>query len=146
MNARVTHQPPESAILFEDLVPGQEMGQYTLKYDEKFVHGWQHIAGSSPETQIPARQSRAQAASVSLMLMMRAFLIVVRPRPPGNIHARQSLSFCGLPAVGDELSVSVTCLAKKMHKGRRYVEFAVQAVNQRQEPTFQGMLTLIWAA
>lgn len=135
------------AILFEDLVPGRDLGTYALTYDETFAQGWQRmIAQKDGPPAASAGGRRAQAASVSLMLMMRAFLTVVSPRPPGNIHARQSLSFCGLPSIGDHIAVTVNCLSKSLHKERRYVEFGVKAVNQGQESVFTGVLTLIWAA
>lgn len=137
----VTHehrkQPPP--ILYEDFVVGQEMGECVLTYDETFVQGWQQIFGQ-------AASPRAQAASVSLMLMMRAFLTIVSPRPPGNIHARQSLSFSSLPVLGDQLTVSAACLSRTLRKERRYVELSVKALNQRGQPVFAGVLTLIWAA
>lgn len=137
----VTHehrkQPPP--ILYEDFVVGQEVGECVLTYDETFVQGWQQIFGQ-------AASPRAQAASVSLMLMMRAFLTIVSPRPPGNIHARQSLSFSSLPVLGDQLTVSAACLCRTLRKERRYVELSVKALNQRGQPVFAGVLTLIWAA
>jgi len=130
-------QPPP--ILYKDFVIGQEMGDCTLTYDETFVQGWQQIFGQTALI-------RTQAASVSLILMMRAFLTIVSPRPPGNIHARQTLSFSSLPVLGDQLTVSAACLSKTMRKERRYVELGVKALNQRGQPVFAGVLTLIWAA
>ena len=128
-----------SAILYTDFVVGQSMGEYSLNYDEMFVRGWQHVFGQ-------ATLSRAQGAGVSLMLMMRAFLTVVSPRPPGNIHARQSLSFSSLPVLGDHITVSVVCESKTIRKDRRYVELGVKAHNQRGQQVFTGVLSLIWVA
>ncbi len=133
-------QPDQpTPILYKDFVIGQEMGDCTLTYDETFVQGWQQIFGQTALTQ-------TQAASVSLILMMRAFLSIVSPRPPGNIHARQTLSFSSLPVLGDQLTVSAACLSKTMRKERRYVELGVKALNQQGIPVFAGVLTLIWAA
>ena len=48
--------------------------------------------------------------------MMRAYLNVVTPRPPGNIHARQVLAVQALPQAGELVRSSIRCLGKEMRR------------------------------
>jgi len=123
------------------LVPGALLGSCELAYDDELVQGWERLFGANA-----GPRGAAQAAGAATILMMRAYLSVVTPRPPGNIHARQGIEFAALPQPGDRLTVSVECRGKEIRRGRRYVELAVQSVDQRGGPVFRGLLTLIWAA
>lgn len=131
-----------SLILFDDFEPGVSLGQCTLAYDETLARQWRYIFGNSQ----PATGQQAEAASAAVILMMRAFLTVVSPRPPGNIHARQSLSFAALPKVGDDLLIRLECQGKEIKRDRRYVELIARGYAPDGSTLFQGMLTLIWAA
>ena len=129
-------------VLFDDFKAGQPIGSHALEYDDTLVQRWQHIFGAGNDTLGGA----AEAASVATILMMRAYLEVVSPRPPGNIHARQVIEFATLPKPGDRLTIHIDCSSKEMKRGRRYVELSARAENEGGVPIFQGVLTLIWAA
>src|SRR5690554_3515104 len=92
-------------ILFDDFKPGQPIGSHALEYDDMLVQRWQHIFGAGNETS----EGAAEAASVATILMMRAYLEVVSPRPPGNIHARQVIEFATLPNPGERLTIHIDC-------------------------------------
>jgi len=131
-----------SLILFDDFEPKALLGQCKLAYDETISRQWRHIFGNSQS----ATGQQAEAASAAVILMMRAFLTVVSPRPPGNIHARQSLSFAALPKVGDDLLITLECQGKEIKRNRRYVELIARGYGPDGSNLFQGLLTLIWAA
>lgn len=135
-----------SPIVFDDFNPGQSLGCCELDYDAALVQGWRRIFGAAESESESESGSQAEAASAAVILMMRAYLDVVSPRPPGNIQAKQSIVFATLPAAGDRLSIAIDCRAKEMKRGRRYVELLVCGRNQDGTPVFQGMMTLVWAA
>lgn len=131
-----------SPILFDDFVPARSLGCCELDYDDALAQGWRRIFGGDG----PGSGSQAEAASAAVILMMRAYLALVSPRPPGNIQAKQSIVFASLPGAGDRLRIAIDCHAKEIKRDRRYVELLARGHKQDGAPVFQGMLTLIWAA
>lgn len=132
----------EAAILFEDLKPGTVMGERLEQYDERQAQRWQAIFGrTAPDDE----QSAAEAASMAVISMMRAYLDVVAPRPAGNVHAKQKLHLHSLPRLGDTIHVVVTCVGKEVRRGRKYVELQVRGKAPDTRLLFDGLLTLIWA-
>ena len=124
-------------ILFNDLQPGAVMGEWVETYSDTQARQWQILFGSGAEA--------AQAGSMATVYMMRAFLNVVAPRPPGNIHAKQLLRMHGLPRIGETLTMTVVCESKEIRRDRRYVELSVKATGEG-GPLFEGLISLIWAA
>ncbi|MGE4369391.1 MAG: hypothetical protein AB7E12_06900 [Burkholderiaceae bacterium] len=135
MPSATRHNP----ILFDDFIVGASLGSHQLEYDAALTGHWQRIFGTDPLPQ-------AQAASMAVVLMMRAFLAVVSPRPPGNIHAKQWLQLGSMPVPGDRVTTTLRCRSKEIRRERRYVELEARAENQRGEFLFLGVLTLVWAA
>lgn len=78
--------------------------------------------------------------------MMRAYLRVVAPRPPGNIHARQRLVLHGLPRLDERVRSCVYCLDKEIRRERRYLQLEVSGRGAGQRPLYTGQMQLIWAA
>ncbi|NYT84148.1 hypothetical protein [Pollutimonas harenae] len=132
----------DASILFDDFIPGESLGSCELEYDEALVQGWQRIFGRNQGR----TGGKAEAASAAVILMMRAYLAVVSPRPPGNIQARQSIEYASLPQPGQSLLVALDCQSKEMKRGRRYVELLAQGSHSDGSPVFKGVLTLVWAA
>ena len=130
-------------ILFKDLQPGVLMGERVEVYDTEQARRWQAIFGNQPEE---GAQGAAEGASMTVVNMMRAFLHVVAPRPPGNVHARQQLRMRALPQCGEAIRVTVHCAHKEMRRERRYIELRVDGNGDCGRPIFSGDLTLIWAA
>ncbi|MFQ6721398.1 hypothetical protein OMF40_14025, partial [Bordetella pertussis] len=77
---------------------------------------------------------------------IRAYLNVVTPRPPGNIHAQQILSIDGLPGVGETVRSRIRCLGKEIRRERRYLQLEVSGVGERERNLYTGRMNLIWAA
>lgn len=125
-------------ILFNDIHPGVVMGEWVETYSEAHATKWLALFGHGPEA--------AQAASMATVYMMRAFLNVVAPRPPGNIHAKQTLRMKGLPKIGETLTMTVACEGKELRRERRYVDLSVKARGEGERPIFEGLISLIWAA
>jgi acyl dehydratase len=76
---------------------------------------------------------------------MEAYLGLIQPRPPGNIHAGQSLVFGpGLLRVGDQITISVSCKEKTEIKGRGWVTFECLVTNGA-ATLLRGDIRSIWA-
>lgn len=130
-------------ILFEDFQPGASMGERVEVYDALQIRRWQAIFGSQPDD---GADGPVEGACMAVVSMMRAYLNVVAPRPPGNVHAKQQLSMHGIPQQGEALRVAVVCASKAMRRERRYVELQVSGTGHGGRKLFDGLLTLIWAA
>ena len=88
----------------------------------------------------------AEAASVAMVLSMRAFLGVVSPRPPGNVHAREQFSLFSLPTPGEPVRSVVSCVAKEIKRERFYVDLDVAGTGDGGRALYSGRMSLIWAA
>lgn len=130
-------------ILFDDFVPGALMGERVEIYDAGQARRWQAIFGDGPRD---GADGAAEGASMAVVNMMRAYLNVVTPRPPGNVHARQQLRLRGLPRCGEAIHVTVHCVRKEMRRDRRYVDLQVRGVGEEGRALFDGVIGLIWAA
>lgn len=130
-------------ILFEDFQPGALLGERVEVYDAEQARRWQAIFGDRPED---GAQGAAEGASMAVVNMMRAFLHVVTPRPPGNVHARQQLRLRELPRCGEAIRVTVHCAHKELRRERRYVDLQVRGTGTGGRALFDGVISLIWAA
>ncbi len=126
-------------ILFEDFVPGALMGEREEVYDAAQAARWQSLFGGSGD-------DAAEAASMAVISMIRGYLNLVTPRPPGNVHARQQLRMRGLPQPGESIRVAVRCLGKEVRRERNYLELEVSGSGAQRRALFDAQLTLIWAA
>ena len=130
-------------MLYADFVPGQALGEIALPFEPELASAWQRIFGSQPAD---GAGGAAEGASMAVVMMMRAYLGVVTPRPPGNVHARQQLHMSGTPRVGEIIRTEMRCIAKEIKRERRYVELQAVGTGEGNRPLFDGRLTLIWAA
>lgn len=132
-----------ASILFEDFQPGALMGECVEVYDVEQARRWQAIFGSQPEN---GADGPVEGVCMAVVNMMRAYLNVVVPRPPGNVHAKQQLRMHGIPVQGESMRATVVCAGKEMRRERRYVELQVSGTGNGGRKLFDGLVTLIWAA
>ena len=133
-------------VLFEDFVPGALMGERVEHYDAEQASRWLAIFGDQPEDGTGGAGGAAQGASMAVISMMRGYLNLVTPRPPGNVHARQQLQMRAVPQPGEAIRIEVRCAGKELRRERRYVELAVQGSGEQGRALFDAQLSLIWAA
>jgi hypothetical protein len=137
-------------ILFEDFKPGSTMGETSLVYGADLANQWERIFGAAPDTadQVADRAAdqAAKGASIATVMMMRAYMSVVSPRPPGNVHARQHLVLDDVPVQGEKVLVEISCVGKELRRGRRYVDLQVTGTGEGGRPLYRGLMNLIWAA
>ena len=132
-----------AVITFEDFKPGAVMGEGVEVFDEKLAQRWQKIFGDQPAD---GANGAAEGASLAVVMMMRAYLNVVAPRPPGNVHARQRFSLESTPRQGEAIRTVIACMGKELKRERRYVELQAWGTGDEGRSIFTGRMTLIWAA
>jgi len=130
-------------VLYEDFMPGALMGEQVEVYDAEQAKRWQSIFGVEPDD---GANGAAEGASMAVINMMRGYLNVVTPRPPGNVHARQRFQMHDIPKPGESIRIVVRCTDKALRRERKYVELTVQGSGAHSRPLFDAVLTLIWAA
>ena len=82
---------------------------------------------------------------MAMLVVMRSYALAVSPRPPGNVHAGQSLTIARAPRVGEPLITEVRCQSKETRKDRRWVRLAVETVNELGQVCYHGVITTVWA-
>lgn len=70
-------------ILWEDFQPGASLGEITLGFEDRLSQAWRDIFGHGHAN------GPAEAAGVAVAMMMRGYLGMVTPRPPGNVHTSE---------------------------------------------------------
>ena len=127
-------------ILWNDFRPGASLGEITQPFDDSLSSAWRGIFGSADAG------TPAEGAGIAVAMMMRGYLNVVTPRPPGNVHARQRFTLEAAPRPGEAIRTVVTCLSKELKRERRYVDLDVRGTGEGGRSIYTGILTLIWAA
>ncbi|MBR2817637.1 MAG: hypothetical protein IKE60_23450 [Reyranella sp.] len=133
-------------ILFDDFKPGARMGETSLVYGAELAGQWERIFGASSEAADQAADLAAKGASIATVMMMRAYMSIVSPRPPGNVHARQHLVLDDVPVRHERVRVEISCVGKELRRGRRYVDLEVVGTGEGGRPLYRGLMNLIWAA
>lgn len=123
-------------ITFDRFAPGAVMGEAVEVFDAALGARWRRLFG----------ESAAEGAGVAVVMMMRAYLGIVAPRPPGNVHARQQLLLAALPRAGEAIRTVVTCESTELRRERRFVTLRATGTGEGGRAVYDGRLTLIWAA
>ncbi len=130
--------------VFDRLQPGMLLGSHDDQVDSAALEAWQAIYGGLDLHDTGQRVPSAFAS----VLVMRAYLAVVSPRPPGNIHRMLSVrSLAPLPR-DRPLRTTVSCIARELKGDRRLVRFRTEchALEDDAPLLVVGELELLWAA
>jgi hypothetical protein len=127
-------------IGFADLVPGTRMGESEFRLTDVEVSKWTSLFPNDA-CYLPV-MPRAMIA----MVVMRAFMDIMRDRPKGNIHAGQTFWLSALPKLGEILTTRIHCVDKSIKNGRHWVVFESDTIDASEKPLFRGKMNLIWAA
>lgn len=127
-------------LTFDSFQPGASMGRASETIDGSTLVAWRQLYpwDSAPEGELPR--------GFATVLLMRAYMRILTPRPPGNIHARQQLSLLAGITLGEDVMTELICVGKELKRERRYVELACRASGNAGRPLFEGHMTIIWAA
>lgn len=127
-------------MAFVDLVPGALMGEAEFRLTEAETSQW---VGLFPnDTRYLPTMPRAMIS----MVVMRAFMDIMRDRPQGNLHAGQTFWLSALPKFGAIMTTRLRCVDKHLKNGRRWVAFESETVGDAAALLFRGKMNLIWAA
>jgi hypothetical protein len=128
------------AIRWEDFQPGASLGEITQAFEPSLATAWRGIFGHD------SAGGPAEGAGIAVAMMMRGYLGVVTPRPPGNVQARQRFKLDAVPRQGEAIRTVVTCLSRDIRRERRYLDLEVRGTGAGGRAVYSGILTLIWAA
>lgn len=127
-------------ITFDDFEPGRSFGAAPVTLDDALWAGWTRLF---PED---ADCAPDMPEGMTAVLAMRAYLTLVAPRPPGNVHASQSFAITRLPKRGETVTTEVACAGRELRNGRRWVDLATDSRDAAGAPLFTGRMRLIWAS
>jgi hypothetical protein len=138
----VTTSAAKDVWTFADLCLGHTFGEISFTLDAGRLAQWDAIYGGDQNLD---NSARALPVGLLVTCMMEAYLSLIQPRPPGNIHAGQSLVFgTGHVRLGDTVNVTVICQDKTERKGRGWVTLAA-TVAHGDETLLRGEIQVIWA-
>jgi hypothetical protein len=127
-----------AVVTFETFQPGAAMGSIRERVDDEILGLCRDIYG-------PDSSSDARRPELATICSMRAYLKVVSPRPPGNIHARERISIDDLPKPGEEIETSIICVSKEMKGERRRVVLSARTTGEGGRALFSAEMTMFWA-
>ena len=127
-------------IVFADFVPGKTMGSLTETPDDEQLAQWKKLY----PWDVP--QDGNLPDGMATVLMMRAYLDVISPRPPGNIHTRQHMRLFAPILPGEAVTTTITCTSKEMAGERRKLALTAEGHGPEGRAIYSGTLTLYWAA
>lgn len=127
-------------LLFDAFSPASIMGRASERLDHSIVASWKELYPCDVDEHDYA------PAGLSTVLIMRAYMRVLTPRPPGNIHVRQKVEVAALPRLGEEVATEIRCVGKALRRECRYVELETKSTGEGGRDLFTGAMTLIWAA
>ena len=124
---------------FETFTPGQDLGVVHLPHDADRLAAWDRLfPGGAGSEVLPANYLVAA--------LMRGYLALVDRRPPGNVHAGQTLHWAAPVPRGADLSVSLLCRDKVLKNGRRWIWFSASVAPDSGPACLSGDLRMLWAA
>lgn len=127
-------------LTFDSFRPGVSLGCATDAIDGETLASWRQLYpwDAAPVGELPA--------GLATVLLMRAYMRILTPRPPGNIHVRQRLELLAGIAPGEAVTTELECAGKELKRERRYVELGCRANGKAGRPLFEGRMSIIWAA
>jgi len=124
---------------FDRFEPGALIGETALSLDADTLSRWAQL--------YPGASAGRASPDLLTAMMMRGYMEVISPRPPGNVHAGQKLRWTGsLPPSGSAIRARYSCLAKEIRKDRRRVTIGAQLTSDDGRILLEGELLMMWAA
>jgi len=129
----------EDCIRFDDFTEGRSMGEASVTLTDELIKRWVALYPGDGAL-LPAMPD-----GMTSVLVMRAYMEILSPRPPGNIHAAQSFTMNAGVTVGDRITTELVCARKWERKGRHWLELKTTSRHDSGERAFTGVMTMIWA-
>lgn len=130
-----------AAWTFDDFSEGMALGSIDVVVDEHRTSLWRRIYARGESW----NEADAVPQSLIVAAMMEAYLKIIQPRPPGNVHAGQKIVMTGNSVMaGARLTFGFSCLGKAMKRERRWMTLGVSG-SQDARPVMRGEIVTIWA-
>ncbi len=130
----------EPLLTFERFEPGRVIRSTPERVDAALLAHWRKLYPHD------SWQAGELPLGLATVLLMRAYMRTLTPRPPGNVHARQQLRLHGGIGADEEVTTEFECTGKEIRRERRYVELAVRGRAAHDRLVFDGRMSMIWAA
>lgn len=129
--------PKGDVWVYDDFAPDLALKTVSVTLDQGMLDLWEQIYG-------PVASEDALPQGMLVSAMVQAFIASGQPRPAGNIHASQELTFTGIaPRLGDVLTVKASCVAKEIKKDRKWV--TIRTIGEIDAQTVcHGDFLIIW--
>jgi len=129
----------EDCISFADFTPGGSMGSAEVVLSEGLLESWfalfPHDRACLP----------LMPEAMTSVLVMRAYMEILSPRPPGNVHAGQAFRMSGAVTAGETVTTEIVCEKKWQKNDRNWVELKSISRGAGGDIVFTGNMTMIWA-
>lgn len=128
-------------LTFDTFEPGKVYGHDTETVTPELVERWCAL--------YPWDRPAADGAvpdGVATMIATRAYMHVLHPRPPGNVHAGSTVTIHAPLRIGARVTTEVRCTGKAMKGERRFVDVGLSTRDAQGVPLVDATMRLIWAA
>jgi acyl dehydratase len=133
----------DSPWTFDDFEAGADLATVPVALDEGRIASWNRIYADAGGRIDPSAETVPRGLIVAAM--MEGYIRAIQPRPPGNIHAGQTLAFTGTPVrVGARLDIAFSCQTKEFRRERRWLTFGVRVLDD-DHVVAEGEISSIWA-
>jgi len=133
----------DSPWTFDDFEVGADLATVPVALDAGRIASWNRIYAGAGGQIDPSAESVPHGLVVAAM--MEGYIAAIQPRPPGNIHAGQTLAFTGARVKpGARLDIAFSCKAKEIRRERRWLTFGV-CIRDGDRVVAEGEIASIWA-
>jgi hypothetical protein len=123
---------------YDRFVPGEVYGEHRFEVSPTEIAAWHALFGGESDGWMPP--------GMVSVVAMRAYLVVVTPRPPGNIHGASHFEVRRRVRAGESLLTTVSCETKELRKTRRIVHLGLRCRGSDGAPVFDARVTSLVAA
>ncbi|MEZ5676264.1 MAG: hypothetical protein R3D81_13890 [Thalassovita sp.] len=124
-------------ITFDDFQPGHSFGAAPVTLDDALFAKWTALF---PDDDACAPD---MPEGMTAVLVMNAYMELIAPRPPGNVHASQMC--CTACKAGPDRQHH-RHLYRQRAAGRRWLDLETQSHDEDGNFLFSGTMRMIWAA
>lgn len=127
-----------AVLTFDSFTIGVPIGTERLTLSQDWVNEWFRIYR-------PGQPADQITSGFLMAIMMRGYMKIVAPRPPGNIQSRHCIIFQDTARIGDKIDVTLTCKDKTLSKDRRWITFG-GSMFKNTAPLLTVEMEFLWAA
>ena len=129
----------KEVLTFDKFPVGNSLGTHSFTIDASTLRLWRKLYCDE------GRPGPVVSPGMVTMIVMRAYITVLRPVPEGNIHAGLSLEMRKLPEIGNTLTTEITVSNKEVRKGRLWVYMDIMTRDDHDRVICIGKTKSIWA-